>query len=245
MTLMSHHPAAHQRQLNDRSMNGDQHRSGAQSAPKRNVGRPGACSLEFVDAADWAERDGEMLPRQRLPHELDANKLAALMLAMALRRISGAARTYVAACIEGSGRRAADGGKWFGREVSGGLKASVGTSLCQRPGWRPMARSLASDRTVITYFMRPACVVLNIVADDGSAVPAATYAPDLLVVRHDEIVAIEVRDASVEVVSLNERVENIVFAPTGTRGYPKPYQLFKSLGIRYERVALGHAGSDK
>lgn len=242
MTLMSHHPAAHQRHLHDRSANGAQHHSSAESRPKR-VGRPGACSLEFVDADHWPERDGEMATRDTLPHEIDAKKMAALMLAMASRGISGAARTYVAACIEGSGLRGADGGKRVDRDVSDGAKLSVRASLCQRPGWRAMARSLASDPTVITYFVRPARVAVSIVADDGSAVPEAIYAPDLLVVRDDEIVAVEVRDAPVEVVSLKERVENFVFAPTGTRGYPKPYQLFKSMGIRYERMALGQTES--
>ena len=245
MTLMSHQPAAHQRQLHDRSMNGTQHRNSAQSRPKGNVGRPGACSLEFVDNADWAESDSEMAMREALPHDIDADKLTALMLAMASRRISGAARTYVAACIGGGRRRGADGGKLCDRDVSEGRKSSVRASLCQHPGWRGMARSLSSDPTVITYFLRPPCVVLNIVADDGSTVPAATYAPDLLVVCHDEIVAIELRDALVEAVSLKERVENFVFAPTGTRGYPKPYQLFKSMGIRYKRMALGQMGSNE
>ncbi len=243
MTLMSHHPAAHQRQLHDRSMNGAQHRNSAKSGPKRNVGRPGACSLEFVDADHTPEPDGERATRETLPHDIDLKKLAALMLAMASRGISGAARTYVAACIEGSGLRGADGGKRLARHVSDGAKSSVRASLCQRPGWRAMARSLASDPTVVTYFVRPARVVVSIVAADGSAVPAATYAPDLLVVRNDEIVAIEVRDAPVEVVSLKRQVENFVFAPTGTRGYPKPYQLFMSMGIRYERVTLDQMGS--
>lgn len=244
MTLMSHHPAAHQRQLRDRFANGAQQHSSAQSRTKR-VGRPGACSLEFVDAADWDEHDGEIAMRETLPHDIDAKRLAVLMLAMASRGVSGAARAYVAACIEVSGLRAADGGKRFGLDVSDGVKSSARSSPYRRPGWRAMARSLASDPTVITYFVRPAGVVVNIVADDGSAVPAATYAPDLLVVRHDEIVAIEVRDASVDDVSLKERVANFVFAPTGTRGYPTDYQLFKSMGIRYERVTLGHPGSDE
>lgn len=243
MNLMPHHPAAHQRQLHDRSMNGALHRSSAQSGPKRNVVRPGACSLEFVGATGWAERDGEMATRETLPHEIDANKLAALMLAMASRRISCAARTYVAACIGGGALRGAESGKRFDREVSDSVKSSVRASLCQRPGWRAMARSLSCDPTVITYFLRPACVVVSIVADDGSAVPAATYAPDLVVVRNDEIVVIEVRNEQVEVNPRKEHLENFFFAPTGSRGYPRPYQLFKSMGIRYECMALGHTGS--
>lgn len=244
MTLISHHPAAHQRQLLDRSANGAQHHITARTRTKR-VGRPGACSLEFVDADHWPERESEMATRETQPHDIDAKKLAALMLAMASRGMSGAARTYVAACIEGSGLRGFGDGNKFGRDASDSVKSSDRSSVHQRSGWHAMVRSLVSDPTVITYFVRPARVVVSIVADDGAAVPAAIFAPDLVVVRNDEVVAIDVRNEQVEVIPSKERVENFIFAPTGTRGYPTNYQLFKSMGIRYERVTVGHPGSDE
>ena len=242
MTLMSHHPAAHQRQPHERAANIAQQRNCLQSRTKR-VGRPGACSLQFVNSADWAERDSEMVARQSLPHDIDASRLAELMLTVASRGFSGAARTYVAACIEGSGLRGIDDSKKFGRDASDSVKPSNRPLVHQRPGWHAMARSLASDPTVITYFVRPARVVVNIVADDGAAVPAAIYAPDLLVVRKDEIVVVEVRDEHVEVVPRRVPAENFFFAPTGTRGYPTAYQLFKSMGIRHECMTLGRTGS--
>lgn len=242
MTLMSHHPAADQRQLRNRSAIGAQHHKSARTKTKR-VGRPGACSLEFVDAVHRPFREDEMATRETLPHDIDANKLAALMLAMASRGVSGAARAYVASCIEGSGLRGIDDSKRCNRDASESVKSSYRSSVPQRPGWHAMVRSLASDPTVITYFVRPARVVVSIVADDGATVPAAIYAPDLVVVRNDEVVAIDVRSEQVEAVPTNEQVENFIFAPTGTRGYPTPRQLFKSMGLRYERIALGHAGS--
>lgn len=242
MTLMSHHHAANQRQLPHPAASGVSHRSSAQSRPKR-IGRPGACSLEFVNSSDWAQRDREMAAREKLPHETDAKRLAALMLAMASREVSGAARMYIAACIEGAELRDATPSKSSGNGVSVSVKSSARTPVYHRLGWHEMELSLASDPTVITYFVRPARVAVSIVADDGSPVPTATYGPDLVVVRNDEVVAIDVQDEQVEVLPIKEQVENFSFAPAGTRGYPKPHQLFDSMRIRYERIALGQAGS--
>jgi hypothetical protein len=242
MTVMSHHHAAHQRQLPHPAASGAPQRSSAHSRTRR-IGRPGACSLEFVNSPDRAERDHEMAAREALPHETDAKKLAALMLAMASREVSGAARMYIAACIEGTELRGATPSKSSGRGVSVSVKSSARTPVHHLQGWREIERSLASDPAVITYFVRPARVVVSIVADDGSAVPTATYGPDLVVLRNDEVVAIDVQDAQVEVLPTEEQVENFSFAPAGTRGYPKPHQLFDSMRIRYERIALGQAGS--
>lgn len=242
MTLMSHHHAALQWQPPHPAVSRASQRRSAQRRPKR-VGRPGACSLEFVNSPDWTKLGHERLAQEALPHEADAKRLAALMLAMASREVSGAARMYIAACIEGTDHRGFGTGSSSGQGVSVGVKSSALRPGHHRQGWREMVRALASDPTVITYFVRPARVVVSIVADDGSAVPTATYGPDLVVVRNDEVVAIDVQHEQVEVLAVEEQVENFSFAPTGTRGYPKPHQLFDSMRIRYERVAMNQAGS--
>lgn len=243
MTVMSHQPAAHARQLLERSMNGTQHRKAAQRRAKQRVGRPGACSLEFVNKVSLAEDGREMGMRETLPHEVDADRLAALMLAMASRRISGAARMYVAACIAGGQSHDAVDSEMTVRNVPGAIKSPLPSSLYQRPSWRAMLRKLSSDPEVITYFVWPPCVALNIVADDGFAVPRATYAPDLLIVRRDEIVVMEIREGQSFAAVLKERAANFCFTPTGVRGYPRPEALFKSMGICYVLRLVNPAGS--
>lgn len=242
MTVMSHHPAAHQRQPLDRSMNGTQHHDAAQRRTKQHVGRPGACSLAFVNEVSSAEDGPKMGMRETLPHEVDADKLAALMLAMASRRISGAARMYVAACIAGGESHDAVDSEMIVRNAPGAIKSTLPSSPYQRPSWRAMLRRLSSDPEVITYFVRPPRVALNVVADDGLAVPTATYAPDLVVVRRDEIVAMEICEGQSFAAVLNERAANFCFTPTGARGYPRPEALFKSMGIRYVLRLVNRAG---
>lgn len=242
MTLLSHHHAAQQRQLPSPAARSNPQHSSAQSRPKR-AGRPGACSLEFVNSTEWAAGDRGMAAREALPHEVEAKRLAALMLAMASREVSGAARMYIAACIEGAEQRGVSAGSSAIHSVSVGVKSSGRTPVHHRLSWREMKRSLAGDPTVITYFVRPARVVVSIVADDGLAVPTATYGPDLVVVRNHEVVAIDMQDEQVDVLPIEQPVENFSFAPAGTRGHPKPHQLFDSMRIRYERIALGQAGS--
>lgn len=236
MTLISHHPAAHRRQLHDRPADGAQHHRSAQGRTKRSV-KPGACSLEFVNRTGLTEDRSELGEREALPHEVDPEKMAALMLAMASRRTSGAARAYVAACIGGGQPRAVDG-----RDVQGGIKHSG--RRASHTVWSAMTGLMATDPSVITFFVWPACVALNIVADDGSSVPTMTYAPDLVVVRQDEIVVIEFIGVPVDEMPIGEPAGNFVFAPTGNRGYPKPREVFETMGLRYERTCFGQTGSN-